>query len=98
MCLYGQNRWKRCRRYILICQEWKRSKLIRYSPPIGDSTSQEEVIASQYIGNIKKRREVGQEKEGVWAGTVVMTTEGKVIFCVCEKNMEENRGDNRLDR
>ena len=32
----------------------------------------------------RKRRNVGQDDEAAWAGTIVLTSEGKVVVCVSD--------------
>ena len=39
----------------------------------------------------RKRRNVGQDDEAAWAGTIVLTSEGMVVVCVSDIKWEETK-------
>ena len=39
----------------------------------------------------RKRRNVGQDDEAAWAGTIVLTSEGRVVVCVSDEKWEKLR-------
>jgi len=60
---------------------------------LGDATTAGKGIS--YLGAqvaSRKRRELGQNQEAAWAGTILMTDKGRVVVCISDKKWERMKG------